>query len=52
MIEIISRNLLGETEEYHALGTLSCKPSTFRKRVKKVKSNAKGKCGENHQNIQ
>jgi hypothetical protein len=41
MIEIISRNLPGKTEEYHALGTLSCKPSNFGKRVRKAIKNAK-----------
>jgi hypothetical protein len=32
-----------------ALGTLSCKPSNFRKRVRKVINEAKRKCGGNHQ---
>jgi hypothetical protein len=32
-----------------ALGTLSCKPSNFRKRVRKVINEAKWRCGGNHQ---
>jgi hypothetical protein len=35
-MEIMSSNLPGETEEYHALGTLSCKASNFRERFRKV----------------
>jgi hypothetical protein len=35
-----------------ALGTLPCKSSNFRKRVRKVKNKAKRKCGENHQKMQ
>jgi hypothetical protein len=31
-----------------ALGTLSCKPSNFRKRVRKVINKAKCRCGRNH----
>jgi hypothetical protein len=31
-----------------ALGTLSCKPSNFRKMVRKVTNKAKWRCGENH----
>jgi hypothetical protein len=32
-----------------ALGTLSCKPSNFRKRVRKVTNEVKWRCGGNHQ---
>jgi hypothetical protein len=37
-----------------ALGTLSCKPSHFRKRVRKViyKYKAKWRCGGNHKKMQ